>query len=77
MGHSYLGFLSRKTEYGFIVQFFGDVIGLLTFKDIEEVNGRTREEFKVGQVLRVFVSFVHADQGKIGLSISDKGVQQS
>jgi ribosomal protein S1 len=48
VGESYMGFISRRTEYGFIVQFFGDVFGLLTFKDIEEINGRNRDEFKVG-----------------------------
>ncbi|EAR99985.1 S1 RNA-binding domain protein (macronuclear) [Tetrahymena thermophila SB210] len=76
VGDSYLGFISRKTEYGYIVQFFGDVIGLLTFKDIEEINGHSRDEYKVGQVIRVYIAFVNAEQGKIGLSISEKGVSQ-
>lgn len=61
VGDSYLGFISRKTDYGYIVQFFGDVIGLLTFKDIEEINSKSRDEFKVGQVIRVFVVFVNAE----------------
>lgn len=54
-----MGFISRRTDYGFIIQFFGEVIGLLTFKDIEEINGRNKDEFKVGQSLRVYVVFVN------------------
>lgn len=41
------------------------------------MNSRSREEFKVGQTVRVHVVFVNAEAGKIGLSISEKGVENS
>jgi ribosomal protein S1 len=59
---------------GFIVSFFNNILGFLKFKDIEEINEQSRSSFKVGQTLKVFIMGVNAEEKKIYLSLSNKGI---
>lgn len=56
------------------MQFCNDVCGLLNYKDVEGVHGRSRNEFVLGQTIKVYVSFVKELDRKLGLTLSKKGV---
>ena len=68
----YYGTIVQENKFGFIVSFFNNVKGFLTFKDIEEANNISRKNFKIGQTVKVFVGFVKVQQKKIWLSLTLK-----
>ncbi|EGR29983.1 programmed cell death 11, putative [Ichthyophthirius multifiliis] len=75
--NKYLGYISGKTDFGYIIQFFNNVKGLLTYKDIENLNKKNRNDYKIGQILETYVVFINPLNQKLALSLTEKGFQEA
>jgi len=68
-GKAYYGYISGKNEYGFIVSFFNNVKGLISFKHLEEIEKIEASSFNIGQTIKVYILFINKEKQKIGLSL--------
>lgn len=75
VGNNYFGYISGSNDYGYFVSFFNDLKGLLTYKDITDVNNLSKDSFTIGQTIKVYVTFINKENNKIGLSMSLKGYE--
>lgn len=74
VGNYYFGYISGSNEYGYFVNFFNDIHGFLSFKDLES-NNTPKSSLSLGQTIKVFVVGVNLVEKKIKLSYSIKGVE--
>lgn len=71
----YVGYIVNASEKGFIVKFFGEMSGFLPYTDLE-ANLVKKEDYVVGQPVRVYIKFIDAEKKKVGLTLSSKTSQE-
>ena len=69
-GEYFYGYISGENLYGYIVSFFNEIKGLLSFKTLEEVDKIEKSSLALGKTVKVYVTFVNIDKRKIGLSLT-------
>ena len=69
-GDSFYGYVSGENTYGFIISFFNDIKGLLTFKHLQEIDKREKDSLLLGKTVKVYVLFVNKEKKKLGLSLT-------
>ena len=73
-GVAYYGVIIGSSEKGYVFKFFNDIQGFLPFQDIEN-NGSKKEDFALGQVVKVYVKFVDITTKKMGLTLSGEATK--
>lgn len=69
-GDSFYGYVSGQNNFGFIISFFNNLKGLLTFKHLEEFDKRGLDSLPLGKTIKVYIIFVNKEKKKLGLSLS-------
>ena len=57
-GKAYYGYISGKNDYGFIVSFFNNIKGVLSFKHLEEFDKLKPSSLNLGQTIKAYVLFL-------------------
>ena len=61
-GKAYYGYISGKNEYGFIVSFFNNIKGVLSFKHLEEFDKLKPSSLDLGQTIKTYVLFLNKEK---------------
>ena len=69
-GDYYYGYISGENSFGFIISFFNEIKGILSFKHLEEVEKIERSSLTLGKTLKVYILFVNNEMRKLGLSLT-------
>ena len=75
-GKPYIGVITNAVDQGYLVKFFNNVVGFLPYSDIENA-GMKREDYIVGQSVRVYIRFIDQAKERIGLTLSSKAAEQT